>query len=103
MNGENTQELIAAFKHAGGIILAVSENRHWIEIFFEGDLMHTKTIDLPAGAGFDIYVEEIPHNATVYEHPRTMIFFSGPCDLAIRQEGHRVIITGCRENSENIV
>jgi hypothetical protein len=103
MPSASAKELIASFKHAGGIILAVSEDRHWIEVFFEGDLMHTKTIDLPAGAAFDIYVEEIPHKTTVYEHPRTMIFFSGPCDLAIRQEGHRVIITGGRKNSENIV
>jgi hypothetical protein len=103
MSSESTHDLIAAFKHAGGIILAVSENRHWIEVFFEGDLMHTKTIDLPAGVAFDIYVEEIPHKTTVYEHPRTMIFFTGPCDLAIRQDGHRVIVTGNRESSKNIV
>jgi hypothetical protein len=103
MSSENTQELIAAFKQAGGIILAVSENRHWIEVFFEGDLMHTKTIDLPTGITFDIYVEEIPHKTTVYEHPRTMIFFAGPCDLTIHRDGHRVIITGGQDNSENIV
>ena len=40
--------------------------------------MHTKTVNLRAGSVFDIYIEEMPHKATVYEHPRTMIFFNGP-------------------------
>ncbi len=88
------EQTIATCKNAAGIILAVSENRAWIEVVFDGDLMHTKTVNLPAGAIFDIYVEEIPHKTTVYEHPRTMIFFSAPCDLAIRLEGNRVIVSG---------
>jgi hypothetical protein len=56
--------------------------------------MHTRTIDLPAGRMFDLYIEDIPHKTTLYEHPRTMIFFAGPCDLQIAREGNRVIVTG---------
>jgi hypothetical protein len=88
------EEIIDQVRNAAGIILGVSENRSWIELFFEGDLMHTKTVDLPAGALFDIYIEEIPHKTTVYEHPRTMIFFTAPCDLRISRDGNRVIVTG---------
>ena len=85
----NSEEMIRPIKNAAGIILGVSENRSWIEAFFEGDLMHTKTVNLPAGSVFDIYVEEIPHKATVYEHPRTMIFFNGPCDVQLFVTGIR--------------
>jgi hypothetical protein len=88
------EELIERIKNAAGIILGVSENRSWIEIVFEGDLMHTRTVNLPAGAIFDIYVEEIPHKTTIYEHPRTMIFFQGPCELEISRDGNRVIVRG---------
>lgn len=90
----NSDEIIDSVKNAAGIILGVSENRSWIELFFEGDLMHTKTVNLPAGSVFDIYVEEIPHKATVYEHPRTMIFFTGPCDVRIARDSNRIIVTG---------
>jgi hypothetical protein len=90
----NGDELIDSIKNAAGLILGVSENRSWIELFFEGDLMHTQTVSLPAGSIFDIYVEEIPHKATVYEHPRTMIFFNGPCDVRIARDGNRIIVTG---------
>ena len=98
-NGESSEpasraESIATIKSAAGLILAVTENRNWIEVFFEGDMMHTKTINLPAGRMFDIYVEEIPHKTTVYEHPRTMILFDGPCDLAINRDGDKVVISG---------
>jgi hypothetical protein len=88
------EELIATVQNAAGVILAVTENRNWIEVFFDGDLMHTRTIDLPAGTLFQIYIEEIPHKTTVYEHPRTMIFFSRPRDLRVTREGERVIVTG---------
>src|SRR5499426_4731270 len=91
-------EIIDSVKSAAGIILGVSENRSWIELFFEGDLMHTKTVNLPAGAVFDIYVEEIPHKATVYEHPRTMIFFNGHCDVRIAREGNRIVVNGSASN-----
>jgi hypothetical protein len=72
-----------AIQNAAGLILAVTEQRNWIEVFFEGDLMHTRTVNFPSGRMVDIYIEEIPHKTTVYEHPRTMIFFDGPCDLQI--------------------
>jgi hypothetical protein len=87
-------EFVERIANAAGIILGVSENRSWIEIVFEGDLMHTRTVNLPAGAIFDIYVEEVPHKATIYEHPRTMIFFNGPCDLEVSREANRVIVRG---------
>ena len=74
----NGDEIVDSIKNAAGTILGVSENRYWVEFFFEGDLMYTKTVNLPAGSVFDIYIEEIPHKATVYERPRTMIFFNGP-------------------------
>jgi hypothetical protein len=88
------EELIERIRSAAGLILGVSENRSWIEFFFEGDLMHTKTVNLPGGSIFDIYVEEIPHKTTVYEHPRTMIFFTGPCDVEIVRDGNKVIVRG---------
>jgi hypothetical protein len=98
MSASGGKEPIATIKNAGGIILAVSENRAWIEVLFDGDLMHTKTVNLPADTIFDIYVEDIPHKTTVYEHPRTMIFFSAPCDLNISREGARVIVRGGAQN-----
>lgn len=88
------EELVATIKNAAGIIFAVTENRNWIEVFFEGDTMHTKTVNLPDGIMFNIYIEEIPHKSTVYEHPRTMIFFDTPCDLEITLDGERVVVTG---------
>jgi hypothetical protein len=99
MSANGGEDPIATIKNAAGIILAVSEQRTWIEAFFEGDLMQTQTVNLPAGTIFDIYVEEIPHKTTVYEHPRTMILFSGPCDLDIVRDGNRVIVKGSRGNS----
>lgn len=96
-------EIIESIKNAAGIILGVSENRSWIEFFFEGDLMHTKTVHLPAESVFDIYVEDIPHKATVYEHPRTMIFFSGPCDIRNTRDGNRIIVTGSTPNQHPAV
>jgi hypothetical protein len=98
-NGESSgmagrEELISSIQNAAGLILAVTENRNWIEVFFEGDLMHTKTVNLPSGMIFNIYIEEIPHKTTVYEHPRTMIFFERPCDLRMTRDGDKVIVTG---------
>jgi hypothetical protein len=97
-----SDELVATIKNAGGIILAVTEDRNWIEVFFEGDTMHTRTINLPSGRLFDIYVEGITHKATLYEHPRTMIFFTGPCDLEITRDGDRVIVTGTPSASDHL-
>ena len=91
---DSSDELVATINNAAGIIIAVTENRNWIEVLFEGDMMHTKTVNLPDGIMFNIYVEEIPHKTTVYEHPRTMILFAGPCDLEITRAGERVIVTG---------
>jgi hypothetical protein len=88
------EELIASIQNAAGVILAVTENRNWIEVFFEGDLMHTKTVNLPSGVICNIYIEEIPHKTTVYEHPRTMIFFDRPCDLRMTRDGDKVIVMG---------
>ena len=94
MNNDSTSnELIESVRNAAGLILGVSENRSWIEFFFEGDLMHTKTVNLPSGGIFDIYIEEIPHKTTVYEHPRTMVFFTGPCDVEITRDGNKIIVT----------
>jgi hypothetical protein len=90
------EQLIDRVYNAAGLILGVSENRTWIEIFFEGDLMHTKTVNLPAATLFDIYVEGIPHKTTVYEHPRTMIFFEGSRDLEITRDGNRIIVQGTK-------
>ena len=92
----NEEELIDRVKGVGGLILGVSENRNWIELFYEGDLMHTKTIALPPDTLFDIFVEEIPHKTTVYEHPRMMVYFDGPCTLEILRDGNKVIVRGCK-------
>ncbi len=91
---DSAEELLATFKSAAGIILAVTETRQWIEVFFDGVIMRTETVNLPAGKYFTIYVEEIAHKTTVYEHPRTMIYFDGPYDLRISRDGERVIVTG---------
>ena len=104
-NGESSEaagreESIATINSAAGLILAVTENRNWIEVFFEGDMMHSKTINLPAGRMFDIYIEEIPHKTTVYEHPRTMIIFAGPCDLQITRDGDKVVVSGQSARSD---
>ncbi len=45
---------------------------------------------------FDIFVEEIPHKATIYEHPRTMIYLAGPCDLEIVRDGNKIILRGAK-------
>jgi hypothetical protein len=90
----NIDETIDSIKNVAGIILGISQNRSWIELFFDGDAMHTKSVNLPTGSIFDVYVEEIPHKATVYEHPRTMVFFSGPRDVRIVRNGNRIVISG---------
>ncbi|MGN6720031.1 MAG: hypothetical protein ACTHLX_21905 [Candidatus Binatia bacterium] len=87
-------EEAVAIHSAAGLIIAVTEQRNWIEVFFQGDLMHTRTVNFPSDRMFDIYVEEIPHKTTVYEHPRRMIFFTGPYDLQIARDGDRVVVTG---------
>ena len=92
----NTDGVIDRMKGAGGLILGVSENRNWNELFYEGDLMHTKKINLPANILFDILVEEIPHKTTLYQHPHTLVYFEGPCDVEICREGNKIVVRGCR-------
>lgn len=92
----DAEELIDRVKGVGGFILGVSENRNWIALFNEGDLIHTKTVHLPADMLFDIFVEEIPHKTTVYEHPRTMIYFGRPCDIDIVRDGNKIIVRECQ-------
>ena len=99
---DSGEELLASFKSAAGVILAVTENRHWIEVFFDGVIMHTETVNLPVGKNFTIYVEEIGHKTTVYEHPRTMIYFDGPYDLRVIRDGERVIVSGTPNQRENL-
>ncbi|HEY7166361.1 MAG TPA: hypothetical protein VIB79_17440 [Candidatus Binatia bacterium] len=99
----SSEEPIETVRNAAGVILGVSENRSWIEVFFEGDLMHTKTVNPAEGRVFDVYVEEVPHKATVYEPPRTMILFRGPCDIEILREGDKIIVRGVpREANESL-
>ena len=100
---DSGEKLLATFKSAAGIILAVTENRNWIEVFFDGVIMHTETVNLPADKFFSIYVEEIAHKTTVYEHPRTMIYFDGPYDLRVMRDGERVFVTGTPNPRENAV
>ncbi|MEK7377392.1 MAG: hypothetical protein AABZ71_00700 [Candidatus Binatota bacterium] len=92
----NADGVIEKVKGVGGIVLGVSDNRNWIALFNEGDLIHTKTVHLPADTLFDVFVEEIPHKTTVYEHPRTMIYFTGPCDIEICRDGDKIIVRGCQ-------
>ena len=90
------EELIERVNRIGGIVLGVTENRSWVELFYEGDHTHIKSVELPGDMPmYDIFVEEIPHKATVYEHPRTMIHLAGPCDLEIVRDGNNIIIRGC--------
>jgi len=91
----NGAQLIDRVKGVGVIILGVSENRSWIELLYEGDLMHTRTVDLPSDALLDISVEEIPHKTTVYEPPRVTIYLESACDIEVRRDGNRVIVRGC--------
>ena len=98
---DSGEELLATFKSAAGIILAVTENRNWIEVFFDGVIMHTETVNLPAGKIFSIYVEDIAQKTTVFEYPRTMIYFDGPYDLRVTRDGERVIVSGTPNPREN--
>jgi hypothetical protein len=106
-NGESAgtgdhEEMIASIQNAAGVIIAVTENRNWIEVFFEGDLMHTKTVNLPSGRIFNVYIEQVPHKTTVYEHPRTMIFFDRPCNLRMTRDGDKVIVMGASPGQDRV-
>jgi hypothetical protein len=91
---EEAEKVLERVKRVGMIILGVSENRNWIELLYEGDLMHTKRIELPTDASAQIFVEEIPHKSTLFEPPRTMIYLDGPCDIEICQEGNQIVVRG---------
>ncbi len=91
------EELLERVNRIGGIILGVSENRSWIELFYEGDHTHIKSVELPGDILlFDVFIEDIPHKTTIYEHPRIMIHLAGPCDLEIVRDGNKIILRGCR-------
>jgi hypothetical protein len=94
------EKILDRVKRVGMVILGVSENRNWIELLYEGDLAHSKRIELPSGTLFDILIEEVPHKTTVFEYPCTLVYFDGPCDVEICQEGGRVVIRGCQAEAE---
>ncbi len=95
------EELIDRINKIGGLIMGVSENRNWIELFYEGDHTHIKSVELPGDIPlFDIFIEEIPHKATIYEHPRITIYFDGPCTLEIFRDSSKVIVRGCQTSEK---
>jgi hypothetical protein len=82
----SSEELITAIERPAGVILTVTENRNWTEVFFEGDLMAHRRGQFagsfsalrrgdPSVLHPDRYRIHTPHKSTVYEHPRTMISF----------------------------
>jgi hypothetical protein len=91
------ERIIGRVKPIGMIVLGMSENRPWIELCYDGDLMHTKRFELPADASSQIFVEEIPHRSTVFDGPRTMIYLDVGCEIEIVQEGNNFIV---RERKE---
>jgi len=97
MSRSPEQTIIGRVKQVGAIILGHSENRSWIELCNDGDLMHTKRFELPDDPTSQIFVEEIPHKSTIFEPPRTMIFLSRPCEIEIVQEGNNFIVRGQSE------
>ena len=84
--------VIGRVKRAGVIILGVSANRPWIEVCYEGDLMHTERFELPGAA--QVFVEELPQKTILFEPPRTMIYLDGPHNLEIGREGENVVVRG---------
>jgi hypothetical protein len=88
------EKIIGRVKQVGAIILGHSENRSWIELCNDGDLMHTKRFELPANATSQIFVEEIPHKSTVFDGPRTMIYLDCGCEIEIVQERNNFIVRG---------
>ena len=58
------EQSVATIKDATGLIMAVTENRNWIEVFFEDDLMHTRPSICQPDRGSTFYSEEIPHKTT---------------------------------------
>jgi hypothetical protein len=93
------ENLVGRVKRAGVIILGVSSNRPWIEVCYEGDLMHTEKFPLPAGAA-QIFVEELPQKTILFEPPRTMIYLDGPHHIEIRREGETIVVRGKRPDDQ---
>jgi hypothetical protein len=93
-SSEQDEKLIGRVKPIGMIVLGMSENRPWIELCYDGDLMHTKRFELPADASSQIFVEEIPHKSTVFDGPRTMIYLDYGCEIEIVQAENNFIVRG---------
>ena len=89
---EQSEKIVGCVKRVGAIILGHSENRSWIELCNDGDLMHTQRFELPGGPIAQIFVEEIPHKSTIFEPPRTMIFLAAPCEIEIVREENNFIV-----------
>jgi hypothetical protein len=91
------ETLIGRVKPIGLIVLGVSDNRPWIELCYDGDLMHTKRFELNAGPTSQIFIEEIPHKSTVFDGPRTMIYLDGGSEIEIVQDGNNFIVRARKE------
>jgi hypothetical protein len=87
-----SDNVLGRVKRAGVIILGFSANRPWIEVCYEGDLMHTERFELPAVA--QVFVEELPQKTILFEPPRTMIYLDGPHNIEICREGEMFVIRG---------
>ena len=92
MSDSPDDNVLGRVKRAGVIILGVSANRPWIEVCYEGDLMHTERFELPGTA--QVFVEELPQKTILFEPPRTMIYLDGPHNLEICREGANVVVRG---------
>ncbi|HTM06968.1 MAG TPA: hypothetical protein VL754_01125 [Verrucomicrobiae bacterium] len=88
------ENVIGRVKRAGVIILGASANHPWIEVCYEGDLMHTERFALPGVS--QIFVEELPQKTILFEPPRTMIYLDGPHHIEIRREGDNIVVRGHR-------
>lgn len=91
--------VIGRVKRAGLIILGVAGSRPWIEVCYEGDLMHTERFELPAGTP-QVFVEELPQKSTLFEPTRTMIYLDGACEVEICREGDNFIVRGRRSDPQ---
>lgn len=97
VSSEESEKIIGRVKQVGEIILGNSENRSWIELCNDGDLMHTQRFELSDDPTSQIFVEEISHKTTIFEPPRTMIFLAAACEIEIVREGDNFIV---RERKE---
>jgi hypothetical protein len=91
-SSKKNETIIGRVKRVGAIILGHSENRSWIELCNDGDLMHTQRFELSDNPISQIFVEEIPHKSTIFEPPRTMIFLAAPSEIQITREGDNFIV-----------